>query len=654
MLSTAIVACTYTQKIRDGQTAFERKQYKVAIPFLKREYNRAKSRIEKGQIAFLLGESYANTYQHTESIDWYQIAYDNQYGTDALKQLAYAYKHNEQYEDAKDAFKNLGIEIGSPYEYRREILAAEEALKWQKKKDEIYSVEELSINSSAADYAPRLYKDGQLVFTSDRSSATGEEKYNWTGAKFSDLFIGNVDSKSVESFDNQLNTAFNEGTATFNSDFTEVFFVRCFGDAKTGDFYCKLMQSTAQGNGWSKPDVLEFVRDEVNYKHPVLSEDGSTLYFSSDDPDGWGGYDIYFVERTPDGWTLPKVMSRSINTTGNETFPTIDKDTLYFSSDYLPGMGGLDIFKTYKIGGDNWSKAKNLRAPINSSGDDFGYIVDYTEHPKKGVVNTGYFTSSRANGSGKDDIYAYVRRVPPPPPPPDPEKEEEPIVYKLLLKGYVLEKIFQDPTNPESKILGRKPLSNSKVQVSYNGESQTFTTGDDGLFELELDIDTDYSFFASHDGYLSNQTRFSSRGIGQDPENPVQVFEVEVELDKIFQDREIILENIYYDFDQWNIREDAQPTLNELTRNLKLNPNIKIQMSSHTDCRGNPRYNEDLSQKRAQSAVNYLIANGISADRLVAKGYGENQLRVDCVCTRCSEDEHQANRRTTFKIIEAN
>lgn len=647
-----IAACTYTQKIRDGRTAFERKQYKVAIPFLQKEYNRAKSRIEKGEIAFLLGESYANTYQHTQSIDWYQIAYDNQYGTDALKQLAYAYKHNEQYEDAMDAFKNLGIEIGSPYEYRREITAAQQALEWQQEKLKLYSVTALDINSAAADYAPSIYRNNQLVFTSDRATATGEEQYQWTGAKYSDLFLADPNTGDVQTFDNRLNTPFNEGTATFNADFTEVFFVRCFGDAKYGDFYCKIMRSEARDNGWSKPEILPFVRDEVNYKHPSLSKDGSTLYYSTDDPEGWGGYDIFFVERTPDGWTTPRVMSRSINTPGDEVFPTIDQDTLYFSSNYLPGMGGLDLFRAHQLGGENWTRAKNLRAPINSSGDDFGYVIDRNGRARQGVVNTGYFTSSRAGGQGKDDIYAYVRQVPPPPPPPDTTQTEPPIVYQLLLKGYVLEKIYEDPSNPDSKVLGRKPLANARVQISYNREDKVITTAEDGLFELEMDADTDYRFFASRSGYLNDENRFSTRGIGQDPNTPVQTFEIEIELDKIFQDREIVLENIYYDFNKWDIREDAQPTLNGLVQDLQLNPNIKIQMSSHTDCRGNPRYNEELSQKRAQSAVDYLITNGISPERLVAKGYGESQLRVDCICARCTEDEHQANRRTTFKIIE--
>ena len=140
--------------------------------------------------------------------------------------------------------------------------------------------------------------------------------------------------------------------------------------------------------------------------------------------------------------------------------------------------------------------------------------------------------------------------------------------------------------------------------------------------------------------------------LASDPSNPVQTFELEIVLDKIFLDKEITLENIYYDFDKWDIRADAQPTLNDLTRNLELNPEIRIQMGSHTDCRGNPRYNEDLSQKRAQSAVDYLISKGIDPARLVARGYGESEPEVDCICARCTEDEHQSNRRTTFKIIE--
>jgi outer membrane protein OmpA-like peptidoglycan-associated protein len=178
------------------------------------------------------------------------------------------------------------------------------------------------------------------------------------------------------------------------------------------------------------------------------------------------------------------------------------------------------------------------------------------------------------------------------------------------------------------------------------------TVGEDGFFTLELAENSDYFFLASLEGYLANSTRFSTKGIAKDPANPIQKYEVEIVLDKIFRNREIVLENIYYDYDKWDIRPDAEPTLNRLADVLRQNPGIRIQLGSHTDCRGNNNYNEDLSQKRAQSAVNYLIGKGIDAGRLGALGYGETQPAVDCACSSCTESEHQSNRRTTFKIVE--
>jgi peptidoglycan-associated lipoprotein len=169
---------------------------------------------------------------------------------------------------------------------------------------------------------------------------------------------------------------------------------------------------------------------------------------------------------------------------------------------------------------------------------------------------------------------------------------------------------------------------------------------------MELAENMDYNFLASLSGYLSNGAKFSTKGIAKDPNNPVQTFEIEIVLDKIYKNREIVLENIYYDFDKWDIRPDAEPTLNRLSEVLKQNPEVRIQLGSHTDCRGNDNYNEDLSQKRAQSAVNYLISRGIDPGRLSALGYGETQPAAECVCTRCTETEHQTNRRTTFKVIE--
>ena len=648
----SIICCTYTMKIKDGRMAYDRMQYSVATKMLTKEYKKAKSRLEKGKLAYLIGDSFRRMNENEKSIEWFQIAYDNQFGVDALKYYAFALKQNEQYEDAAAAFKNLGLEIGSPYEYRREITACTQASDWINGIDQnVYSVNLASFNTGDADYAPMVYGNDQLVFTSDRKSSVGEDIYNWTGNSFSDLFLVNINSNIVEPFDASINTSNNEGTVAFNESYTEMYFTRCVSEEKRADIFCKLMFSTKEGNSWSAAKPLNFVEDKVNYGHPTLSADGSTLYFSCNHPDGWGGYDIYYSERSPDGWDIPQLMGRSINTEGDEKFPFVDKDTLYFSSDHHVGMGGLDVFKTFKMDDDTWASVHNLKPPLNSGSDDFGFMVDYRIDPSDGIIQQGYFSSSRANGKGNDDIYRFERRMPPPPPPID-TTNIVPIVYKMILNGFVLEKIYRQPNNPNSDVLGRKPLDQSTVQIMLNGQQETITVGPDGMFTIELEENSNYTFNASHPGYLNNNTRFSSKGIGKDPENPVTTYEVEIVLDKIFKNKEITLENIYYDFDKWDIRDDAKPQLNNLAEILVQNPTINIQLSSHTDCQGNAKYNQNLSQQRAQSAVDYLISLGIATERLSAKGYGEDALAIDCICNKCSDDEHQINRRTTFKIVE--
>lgn len=648
-------ACTYTEKIRDGATAYEVKQFAVAAEMLKKEYKKTKSRVDKGKIAYMLAESYKKTNRIDQAAEWYLTAYDNSYGVDALKGYAFALKQMEEYDQAAEAFKNLGIEIGSPYEYRKHITACRVAKDWKSRADQSgVTVEASEFNSSFSDYAPTLYGTDQLVFTSDRGDATGEEAYNWTGFSFTDLFISDQNG-TVQKLEGVVNTPQNEGTAVFTKDGKKMYFSRCFSEIKRADQYCKLMVSTLEDGQWSEPELLPFVKEKVNYAHPAISEDGRRLYFTSDDKEGWGGYDIYFSTYDGTGWGEPKVLSRSINTLEDDMYPVLDADTLYFASSGHTGMGGLDIFRSYQMPQGRWSPTQNLLPPINSGADDFAYVKDPRKALTGDLLEQGYFTSSRSGGPGNDDIYRYERRPPPPPPEPEVqdtiEKDPEPIVYKLLLKGYVLEKIFETPDDPDSRYLGRKPLPGSKVQILVNDKSETVEIGGDGLFELELEQDQSYTFFANKEGYLTNDTRFSTVGIGQDPNNPVQEFEVEIVLDKIYIDREIVLENIYYDFDESFIREDAKPNLDELFGVLTQNPTINIQISSHTDCRGRANYNERLSQDRAQSVVDYLIGKGISPARLSAKGYGKSRLAIECVCSQCTEDEHQANRRTTFKIL---
>ena len=652
LLAVALLAaCSYTQKVKDGTTAYERKQYAKAVPMLKQEYNKSRSRIEKGKLAYMLAQSYARTGDDVSAIDWYKTAYDNQYGVEALRDYAYALKRNEQYAEAAAAFKEVGLEIGSPYEYRKEITAAEIAQGWKNTDLQQYDVQPVDWNSGKGDYGPTPYENGQLVFSSDRASATGEATYEWTGNAFSDLFVVDPAGGTPQPMSAPINSEDNEGAAAFNADYSEMYFTRCFGPKKANADQCQLMYSRREGSSWAVPVVLPFTKDGVNYGQPALSDDGAFLYYVSDDPDGWGGKDIYVTERTPGGWTDPKLLGRNVNTTRDDMFPHLDADTLYFASAGHTGMGGLDVFSSYRTGENRWSSPQNLRPPVNSGQDDFGYIVAQGVGLPAGVLQRGYFTSAR--DGGVDNIYRFEKRVPPPPPPaPVEDTLIEEVVYQLFLDGFLLEKIYQDPNNPNSLYLGRRPLAGGSVRVTAPDFDRTFEVGEDGSFAFEMQPDTDYNFFGSAEGYLNNTAFFSTKGIAQNPAQPVQRFELEMVLDKIYLDREITLDNIYYDFDAADIRADAEPTLRELSTTLQQNPDIRIQLASHTDCRGNDRYNETLSQRRAQAAVDYLIGLGIDSDRLSAKGYGEAAPTADCFCSRCTEEEHQRNRRTTFKILD--
>lgn len=659
------ISCNYTLKIKDGSTAYERKQFAVAIPMLAREQAKANTRKERGQLAYMLADAYRRTGNEAKAYEWFQVAYNNNYGLDALKQQAFSLKKLERYKEAREAFTQLGLEIGSRYEYRREITSCNIAEGWlNEMPDNGWTIEKAPFNSTDNDFAPVFYPDGRIVFTSDRSLSLGKENYTWTGHKFMDILIVEPNGASPQIFDNEINTKGNEGVPCFNSDATEMFFSRAVSAVKGEDALNKIYL-VSRGNvpgPWSTPVPIPFQKDKVNYLHPCLSSDGSTLYFASDDSDGWGGFDLYSMKRSPNsetGWEEPQILGRNINTPGNELFPSFDADTLYFASNGIAGMGGLDIFRTFKSVRNAWAPPINLKAPINGGSDDFGFVVmpatNSGEAKAPGdLIKYGFFSSNRTvNGAFEgDNIYKFEQRVPPPKPPKVDTVESKPLEFKLILEGYVLEKILTDPTDPNSKVLGRKPLSGAAVQALFGVKKSNFKTGEDGMFRMELSENMDYDFVASLAGYLSNSAKFSTKGIARDPSNPVQTFEIEIVLDKIFRDREIVLENIYYDFDKWDIRADAAPTLNQLADVLKQNPDIKIELGSHTDCRGNNAYNQNLSQRRAQSAVNYLISRGIEPSRLSAIGYGESQPAAICACSRCTESEHQTNRRTTFKVLE--
>lgn len=642
--------------------AYERKQFAVAIQMLPTEFEKAEGIEEQSKLATMLADSYRILNMSEEAKEWFLKSYELSGNPEALKNYAFALKELEAYDDAAKAFEDLILQTGDAFLWRKEVAACKQAQGWidDAKEQKEVVLERSEYNTKAMDFAPVLYKNNQLVFTSDRSIDDEEaEVYQWTGRNFSNLFVAD-ENGNTELFEKVFVSDYNDGTITFNKDLTEAYFSRCGeenNDGKTN--YCKLMYSKFEDGEWTKPlPMNEIMIENTNYAQPTISADGNTLYFATDISDGYGGFDIYYTRKLKDGtWDLPENLGSQINTEGNELFPSIDADTLYFSSDFHVGMGGLDIFKTFQSRSGRWSPLQNLKAPINSGSDDFGYIVDYQSEKLDTVLQVGYFVTNR---EGSDDIFKFSKIKLPPEEnisiPVEEVIDTQEIVTnietKYILEINTIETVFNTPDDPSSGILGKDNLPNATISINTEGESKRVETDGNGFYEMEIALGKVYDILGSKAGYLNNSTSFSSMEIEENEEKSIRRFKVTLELNKEIVGKEFTLENIYYDLDKYEIRKDAEPTLYQLAIILKENPTVKIQLNSHTDCQGNDAYNNWLSQKRAEAAVNYLISLGINIDRLQAKGYGESQPSVSCVCSDCTKAQHQQNRRTTFTILE--
>ena len=653
LIILSIGACSYTQKIKDGETAFDRKQYAVAVTMLEDEYNKSSNDKQKARKAYYAAISYKRMGNVKASLPWFRRAYEANFGDEALYEYSKALREDQQYENAATLAEELLRNEPGNTSYRVLYSSCIQAIDWMEEaKDRSeYLIEESEFNSAYDDYAATYYENGTLVFTSDRPGQGGGDNYHWTGRHYGDFYILNQDSDELSRFPKVINSKHYEGTLCFDQSMSKMYFTRCFGE-EGQDRYCQIMVTEKIGNSWTEPERLNIMPEEVNYMHPVLSEDGNSLIFSAlNDDDGITGYDLYQVDLIKGQWSEPVKLSSRINTQGNEMFPFVHADTIYFSSDYLSGMGGLDIFKVWKRDDGSYSSAQNMKPPINSGADDFAWIVDKKYQSDGTVLQQGYFSSSRQGGAGNDDLYRYQHIYLEPTEEELEEKDKE-IEYTLVLEGKVTTPKYEDPEDPNSELIGVNTLANASVSVLFGDSVIYLQTDRKGMFFLDLEWEQRYKFVGSYPEYFVKEKELSTFVFEKDPENPSTVVLLELRLDKIYKNKEIVLKNIYYDFNKWDIRTDAQPTLDTLSDLLRTNPKISIELASHTDCRGEDVYNEDLSQKRAQSAVDYLISNGIDPKRLTAKGYGEYQPSVDCACEDCTEDEHQQNRRTTFKVID--
>lgn len=657
MLSALLAqGCSFTQKVKTGFQAYEVKQYAVAANLFTEEYGTARSQEDKARLAFMAGESFAQLNHQPKAAEWYFKAHQDGYGPESLERYAVSLTRQEKYQEAGGIYDELIKASPGNAGYRAALTLCRQAQEWADHPNPAYHIEAATFNSPAADYAAQPIGPGKVLFTSDRGSRHTTDTYLWTGRSFSDMYVWNKVSNAVEEFDDKLNSPDNDGAAVLSPDKKMLVFTRCYPD-KSYDGWCKLMASYKRGNQWSPPEPFPFQQEKVNYGQPAFAANGNTLFFSSDAPGGQGGHDLYFIQWDGSGqWTAPQNLGAGINTAGDELYPTVYEDTLFYSSDRLAGLGGLDIFKTWLDAKGNWVPPVNLRAPVNSGGDDFGYVIDTFALRSPAVRATGYFTSSRGGVTTGDDIYSFSIKADLPSdtlPATDTVAEHIPEVhYQLYIAIRVMEPLYQVKDDPNSPRTGTHPLPNGPIIITEGITDRRLVTDELGQILIQLEWNKNYVFSARYRDHLSATFNLNTGEIEKNPEKPITTINQTFILEPIIRNKEIILENIFYDYDQWAIREDAKPSLNHLSAILKANPSIRIQLTSHTDCRGTEEYNLQLSQKRAQAAVDYLMSTGIPARRMEAVGMGESSPAVRCECERCTEEQHQTNRRTTFKIID--
>ena len=621
--------------------SFASGEYYDAIDMFKDAYSKTKKgdKNSRNELVFMIAECYRLTNDPKNAETWYKLAVKSSVSKpEAQFWFAESLKKNGKYPVAIDEFKKYKQVAPSDARAEQQIRSCELAEDWLRN-PEAYKVEELKdLNSKEADFSPAYGRDdfGLIYFTSSRDGVTGKKTHGATGQNFTDIFESRVDKKSKWSTPvpvEGINSEFEDGTPSFSSDYKELYFTRC-EVGKREKKGCIIMLSKKTGDKWNSPRNIGILPDSLIAAHPSLSKDGLTLYFVSDLAGGYGKKDIWKVTRlrTGDAWSKPVNLGPDINTPGDELFPYIREDgTLYFSSDGLIGMGGLDIFKAKPQPDGSWA-VQNLKPPINSFADDFG--IAFEDGLEKGI-----FSSTR-KGKGNDELYSF--ELPP-------------------LRFNVTGLVKDEKTGTA--------IPGSLVQlIASDGSNLQAETGSGGDFKFALKANVDYIFLASKKGYLNGKEKETTKG-----QDKSRDFMVSILLTPV--DRPIDLPNILYDFDKWDLRPESMVSLDKLIETLIDNPTVTIEIMSHTDTRNTEEYNMVLSQKRAQSVVNYLVSKGIDIERLTAKGYGKSSTKVvdEAIATQnpflkagtqlteqfvngLPNDEqreiaHQINRRTEFKVV---
>lgn len=641
LLTVITISCTVSKQYRSAMTSFEIGEYNKSIASFRKVYTQTKDRQKKAEIQFKIAEAYYKIGQYRSAEGYYKSALIRK-EADATIWLHYAevLRANGKYEEAINNYKTYLDSVPNDQMALNGIESSLKTKEWLKKPTR-FKIENLKdINSISSDYAATYagVRDNEIFFTSSRKGSTGKKKSAITGEYNADIFRVSYNLQKSrwdkpQPVDDQMiiNTFNEEGAASFNATGNMMYFTRCPYE-KAEERGAEIFTATQLSGIWGDPLKLKIGNDSLMAAHPSISADGNLLYFVSDRPGGYGGKDIWFAKKKKgESWEKPENAGPEINTSGDEMFPYIrENGVLYFSSNAHIGMGGLDLFMAKKGVDGKWA-VENMKSPINSTGDDFA--ISFYQGEERGLF------SSNREGSRKDDIFSFM--LPP--------------------------KIYDIEGNIFNKENGAR-INDAAVKLIGTDGTMLKMTAENGKFNFKLKPEVEYIVAAYKKGFLNSKIVASTMGMEEGKQ-----FQVRMELTPA--DLPISVDNIYYEFGKWNLLPESVTALDSLTELLVLNPTTVIELMAHSDCRGDDATNSDISQKRAQSIVTYLIAKGIQAGRLVAKGYGETAPKtvtkklareypflkqgreLTCSYIESLSDEkqreicHQINRRTEFRVL---
>ena len=592
-LAPVLLSGCRSAKLSDADEQYARGEYHAAMLTYKKIYNkltRREERQQRGVVAFRLGDCYRHLNMAANASGAYRNALRYNYPDSmALLYLAQSQHMEGKYKEAIKSYEQF-LEKAPKNVLARDGLRGSQNAARIKANPTRYKVAAAKLfNSRRADFCPMFFDAAHdvLYFTSSTEKSKGTAKSEVTGTKNSDIYFSKKNEKGVwqrpEAVDGELNTDFDEGITSFSPDGTTMYLAKARRE-ENASTSVEIFTSQRSEAKWSAPVKLEITADTLSaYGDPAVSPDGNWLYFSSDMPGGQGGKDLWRINLKERVGSLEN-LGDVINTPGDERFPYVRSDSvLYFSSNGHAGMGGLDIYRATLTPSGGWN-VENMGWPMNSSYDDFGITF--------GDGESGFFSSNRNDARGYDHIYSFVK----------PE-------LKITISGYVLDR-------------DEEPVPNAVIRiVGDDGSNQKAIGKTDGTFQFNLQRGVKYVMMAGAKGYMNGKQEFVSDMAEEDAEYAVDFILAAMTKPQV-------IENIFYDFDKATLRPESKTALDSMVMILKDNPQIVIEMASHTDRWGNDNYNLKLSDRRAQSVVDYLIAAGIDPSRLRPKGYGETRPKT--------------------------